>query len=222
MLGKVFASRQVAEAYLAERENADAANASHHAPPQAAGVRTLNQSSRSNPPSHHASPVKQEGGPPEHLGGSPPLALPLGAEAPGFFSARAADRFPQNPGEAIPLPGANFRFNPTAESPSIRKTPGIDHQKTRPVAKDLKHVPGSTQSTSAPPTRTNVTNPHLDATRRVGVPGSPSPLGNRGSFRPLTVGKRPNDGRPPLSDRPANGTIQVEGGDIKRQRISGP
>jgi DNA repair and recombination protein RAD52 len=41
-----------------------------------------------------------------------------------------------------------------------------------------------------------VVNPQLDHTRRIGAPGSSSPLGNRGQFRPLTV-KRPAGGDGP-------------------------
>lgn len=124
------------------------------------------------------------------------------------------------------LKGAHLRvFDPKAESPSIRKTPGIDHNKTRPTTRDLKHVPGSTQTpTSAPIMRPNVTNPQLDATRRVGVPGSPSPAANRGQYKPPTMTKRPVDGagmRAPLNDKTTNGPVQIDGGDVKRQRING-
>jgi len=156
---------------------------------------------------------------------SPPFELPPGAESVGFFSARAAAQLPQNPGDSNSVPAAIFRFDPKAESPSIRKTPGIDHNSTRPLTRDLKHVPGSTQSAApAPAMRANVTNPQLDATRRVGFPGSPSPLSNRKQYKPPTM-KRPSDGhdmRPPLGDRNPNGPVQVDGSDLKRQRVHGP
>jgi DNA repair and recombination protein RAD52 len=38
-------------------------------------------------------------------------------------------------------PKAGQIFNPRAESPSIRKTPGIDHTKSKPLARNGQHVP---------------------------------------------------------------------------------
>lgn len=69
----------------------------------------------------------------------------------------------------------------------------------------------------------SIVNPQLDATRRIGAPGSPSPMGNRNMYRPPS--KRPVDSRAPLVDLPANGHIagagDVGGGDVKRQRMNG-
>jgi len=147
----------------------------------------------------------------------------------GFFSAKAIS----DPGEAEGMPkilnGNVAAFNVHAESPSIRKTPGVDHNSSKPLTKQLKHVPGATQNAeaAAPPTRTNIVNPQLDVTRRIGAPGSPSPMSNRSMYKPPTM-KRPNDGgpgaiRPPLGDIPANGIVTSgDGADVKRQRVQGP
>jgi DNA repair and recombination protein RAD52 len=149
----------------------------------------------------------------------------------GFFSARAATMLPEireTDGPPPLLPGNLPAFNPHAESPSIRKTPGINHTQTMPLTKELKHVPGSTQAgTGSVPgsTRTNIVNPQLDATRRIGAPGSPSPMANRNMYKPPTM-KRPYQGqapaRPPLGDLPTNETLQAtdEGGNMKRARIN--
>lgn len=66
------------------------------------------------------------------------------AEGVGFFSARAVKQFsgPQEE-EEVKLPAAPLgvqAFNPHAESPSIRKTPGIDHSKSKPVGRNGQHV----------------------------------------------------------------------------------
>jgi len=98
-----------------------------------------------------------------------------------------------------------------------------------PLTKELKHVPGSTQTgagSASGSARTNIVNPQLDATRRIGAPGSPSPMANRNMYKPPTM-KRPYQGqgpaRPPLGDLPTNETLQVTdgGGDMKRARMNG-
>lgn len=70
-------------------------------------------------------------------------AAPL-SEGVGFFSARAVKQLagPQDDSEAkLPTaPLGAHAFNPHAESPSIRKTPGIDHTKSKPVGRNGQHV----------------------------------------------------------------------------------
>jgi len=197
-------------------------------PAQPAPVaRVLNQPSRNGPPSAPHSPARQ---PVSSASDDPGLPAP----GQGFFSAKAAIREPE--GSAIePLPPhiANLpAFNPHAESPSIRRTVGVDHNSSKPLTRDLKHVaiaPGSSQSvTAGPGIRANAVNPQLDATRRIGVPRGGSPMANRGSYKPPTI-KRPIDtgglgagNRPPLVDLPTNGAVgSADGGDVKRQRING-
>ncbi|KAG6004589.1 hypothetical protein E4U21_000923 [Claviceps maximensis] len=171
------------------------------------------------------------------------------AETVTFFSARSIART----AEANEPVFANSQvFNPKAESPSIRKTPGIDHSSSKPLARTGQHVaptiatssqsvPVSSSNTTTftsvrpggPVTRGSLTHPSLDYTRKIGAPGGPpSPLANRGSYRPPTM-KRPlaGDGsatgsaRSPLLDLPANTTSQGhstagDGLDTKRQKTA--
>lgn len=125
-------------------------------------------------------PVKQEPGPNVDM---PP---PIGSPSAGFFSARAVDILRDNPS----TPAAAPQFDPHAQSPSIRKTAGVDHSKSVPVSKPMV--------TGAPPATNNTrdfVNPSADTQRKIGAPGGGgfgSPM-NRGSttssYRPLT---RPN------------------------------
>lgn len=154
-------------------------------------------------------PVKRE--PPTGLDQSanqPPSA----SQSVGFFSARAADSLRDNP-NGVPLQGT--QFDPHSESPSIRKTAGVDHTKSVPISRPML----SSASPAANNSRDYV-NPAADLQRRVGAPGAPpgSPL-SRGpstsSYRPLTrpnidpnaaamnrgnVPQNVNGKRPPLND----------------------
>ncbi|KAF7545084.1 hypothetical protein G7046_g9646 [Stylonectria norvegica] len=161
-------------------------------------------------------------------------------ETVGFFSAKAVSQLPEasiqgSSNIRLAVPQGAQAFNPKAESPSIPKTPGIDHSSSKPVSRTGQHVPPSSQAATTNPnsftpvrpsmnssqaTRGNVVNPSLDHTRRIGAPGGPgSPLANRGSYRPPTMK------RPPLVDLPVNqhesATKATENGsDAKRQRMA--
>lgn len=88
----------------------------------------------------------------------------------GFFTARAAESIQNAAGMPLKAPA----FNPHLESPSIRKTAGVDHTKTKPVEKEAVRLPP----------RSNFANPQTDKARRVGMPvGTGSPLQNRTSYR---------------------------------------
>jgi DNA repair and recombination protein RAD52 len=104
-----------------------------------------------------------------------------------FFSARAAQVLngaPDSP--AVPVP----QFNPHAESPSIRKTTGIDHSRSVPVKRASMGVaeqaagplPAFRENMPAPqaPARDFV-NPSLDQHRRIGAPSL-----NGSAYRPPT------------------------------------
>lgn len=129
----------------------------------------------------------------------------------GFFTARAAESLQNGPGLPLKAPA----FNPHLESPSIRKTAGVDHTKTKPVGRE---------AVGAPPQplvpRTNFVNPQTDKTRRVGMPmGAASPLQNRGSYKPPQM-KRPvenNGTRSALGD--VTNVASDGGGDVKRQKV---
>lgn len=162
-----------------------------------------------------------------------------GGETVGFFSARAVNVLSSQKPDAEPslpqAPQVGQVFNPHAESPSIRKTPGIDHTTSKPLARTGQHVaptkhgesdtnnngtPGGPSSANTmagkgpgqPLPRGNMVNPSLDHTRRIGAPGGPgSPLANRGQYRPPTI-KRPHDaanatGRPALTEVTTNNTV---------------
>lgn len=207
---------------------------------------------RPQPPAANRGPPNNQPGP------SRPPSVPPVSNAPesvGFFSARAVVQLPEaslqgTNNAPIGAPRAQEAFNPKAESPSIRKTPGIDHSSSKPLARNGQHVPPApSQSSLAPQANTNgftpvkpsfsssqaargnVVNPSIDQTRRIGAPGGPSsPLANRGSYRPPTM-KRPPPaeggvGRPPLADLPANGNgtaggaAPVNGLEAKRQKMA--
>lgn len=114
---------------------------------------------------------------------TPPTMSSAEYEPPiGFFAARAAESVQNITG--LPLKAA--AFNPHLESPSIRKTAGVDHTKTLPVGKDTFAVSPVTM-----PPRSNFVNPQADKARRVGMPvGAASPLQNRNSYKPPQI-KRP-------------------------------
>lgn len=125
-------------------------------------------------------PVKREFGPNAEM---PP---PNGSPSTSFFSARAVDMLKDisNPPSAAP------QFDLHAQSPSIRKTAGVDHTKSVPISKPM--VAGVSP---APNNTRDFINPSTDMNRKIGAPGGGgfgSPM-NRGqmtsSYRPLT---RPN------------------------------
>ena len=200
----------------------------------------------------------------------------------GFFTARVAETVKAAPAN---LP-KNVTFDPHAESPSIPKTVGIDHSRSKAVqinrdatgnvtgiaevppeqgmntgnrqpqhqlphpipAQPMQaqlHAPGGVGISAAPAAqRPNFVNPHLDASRRIGMPGAPgmSPLQNRSSYRVPTL-KRPADGPPPpvsatnaLTAQPRPALADVTGPTMnvqppppaggmpadKKQRVAGP
>jgi DNA repair and recombination protein RAD52 len=132
--------------------------------------------------------------------------LPPGSTpSASFFSARAVDLLRDNPqGGAAPA------FDPHAESPSIRKTAGVDHTKSVPISKPMlagvSHASNNTR---------DFVNPSSDVHRKIGVPGGGgmnSPLNRNqstSSYRPLT---RPNvDPRNPASAMTANRPQNING-----------
>lgn len=107
--------------------------------------------------------------------------------AAGFFSARAVDILRENPQAP---PSMAPKFDPHAESPSIRKTAGIDHSKSVPISKPMLAGISPSQNSTR-----DFINPSQDMHRRIGAPGGSgiaSPVGrpqSTSSYRPLT---RPN------------------------------
>ncbi|KAI0596340.1 hypothetical protein F4775DRAFT_565004 [Biscogniauxia sp. FL1348] len=170
---------------------------------------------------------------------NPPNGAP--SEPVSFFSARSVKDIPEDapPGTASINPQGAKIFDPHADSPSIRKTPGIDHRTSKPVGRNGQHVPPITGSAAGagkadgpplpqprlPPHNAAAAamNPALGHTRQIGAPGggTGSPLGNRGQYRPLTM-KRPAPsgngpssdagGRAPLTEVSTNGPGAAGGG----------
>ncbi|KAI1767167.1 recombination protein Rad52 [Hypoxylon sp. FL1150] len=204
----------------------------------------------SKPPSH-VNPTVQQVASNSH-NNTPSRSGATTPEPVGFFSARSIKKLPDDapPNASAIAPQGAKLFNPRLESPSIRKTPGIDHNSSKPLSRTGQHVPpvnrdqeqqrgsnggppnsgfsGGTGSGPSRPGIGGVGNPALNQTRQIGAPGGAgSPLGNRGQYRPLTV-KRPAPGgpetgnRPPLTEVSTNGPGQGGGGglDPKRQKIS--
>ncbi|KAF2227301.1 hypothetical protein BDZ85DRAFT_1756 [Elsinoe ampelina] len=146
----------------------------------------------------------------------------------------------------LPAPGAGFvagravheqtdrPFNPHAESPSIRRTAGIDMTKSGAVKRqDIGLPPAPEPKTMlaekagiSGATRSNFVNPAGDPMRRVGMPTAPqSPMANRGAFKAPTAIKRPaptETARPPLTET-TNVPARVDGpGDPKKLKTDPP
>lgn len=151
----------------------------------------------------------------------------------GFFTGRAVELV-QNQGVAqATLPLNAPSFNPHSESPSIRRTNGVDHSKSLPINRSTL-APGNAPVASntnptpradqRPTTRSNVVNPQADVNRRIGMPGAAqSPLANRAGYRPPAMQKRAVDGvpRPALTDV---SNLQLDGSgdngvDAKRPKL---
>ncbi|KAL9102792.1 MAG: hypothetical protein Q9163_002110 [Psora crenata] len=160
----------------------------------------------------------------QHSARAPPSATPnispsgaLGQEPSlGFFTARAAETIQTAQGTLKAPP-----FNPHLESPSIRKTAGVDHSKTRPVDRDL--VGALVVSTSLTK-GSNIVNPQADKARKVGMPGAAGPLQNRGSYKPPQMKRLAEGGRAALGDVSST-SVNVLAGDgggyLKKRRLDG-
>lgn len=143
------------------------------------------------------------------------VELPEDAKV-GFFSARAAEALKSNPMALKTAP----QFDPRADSPSIRKTAGINHNASTPVLRKnvvanptavTTAVGAKTAQTNSPLSGREASNPPQDFGRRVGAPGgfnSPITRAQTSSYRPPV--RRPADNgagtnnangkRPPLGD----------------------
>ncbi|GAM89719.1 hypothetical protein ANO11243_077580 [Dothideomycetidae sp. 11243] len=136
---------------------------------------------------------------------TPPLTenipqLAPGEPLPGFVTGRSADKPAAQP------------FNPHADSPSIRRTIGVNSGKSEPILRAaltgqapttaVQEALGARAGVTLP--RSNFVNPSADLHRRVGMPAAPqSPMSNRGAYKPPSAVKRPaptETGRMPLTD----------------------
>ena len=259
--GRQFAVPAVAGAARAQAAGPITTSNSHVGmqPPTGHTFKPHEGQSRSLPPNEHqhSSNSSHQSSSPgissAHFAAQPPHQESLSSNAPrqppsvGFYSARAAPVV-NSDSNAI-VPSNIHKFDPHAESPSIRKqwTAGIDHDKTFPVKRGF----AGTAVVAAPATRDNVpprtnlprdfVNPNTDQHRRIGAPsaGTLSPGGATGSaYRPPTR-RGPDSGiagagaaqnstasrRAPLGDVSniqQSTTGSSEGNDAKRQRVTGP
>ncbi|ROW00840.1 hypothetical protein VMCG_06483 [Cytospora schulzeri] len=120
----------------------------------------------------------------------------------GFFSARAVKQLagPKEDEEAkLPtVPTVGLVFNPHAESPSIRKTAGIDHTKSKPVGRDMKHVAPAERGSETPSNGTGpATSLNAGAGRGASAAGGFSNAG--GQQGPPGAAQRGNVVNPQLS-----------------------
>lgn len=123
---------------------------------------------------------------------SSPASASLNVDPPvGFVTARAAESIQGSPAAPLKAPP----FNPHLESPSIRKTAGIDHTKTKPVSRDIVAAPPLPTAVAHTARSTAFVNSQVDKTRRLGMPAvaTASPLSNRNSYKPPQL-KRPAEG----------------------------
>ncbi|OKL58948.1 DNA repair and recombination protein radC [Talaromyces atroroseus] len=204
-------------------------------PNNSISIKIENTTTASNPPGTNLVPMNNE----QNISRNGPNDASV-----GFYSARAVEMLRENPRGSPMAP----KFDPHAESPSIRKTAGIDHTKSLAVSKPMLF--GASQS-PVPATR-NFINPSMEVHRRIGAPGGnggiASPM-NKGfttsSYRPLTrpvvdnnnnnnnnntnsnsstTTQDPGLKRPPLNDvtnAPSFSTSGAGGpGDIKRPRLT--
>ncbi|KAL9585161.1 MAG: hypothetical protein Q9212_001686 [Teloschistes hypoglaucus] len=155
---------------------------------------------------------------------SSPAPASINVDPPvGFFTARAAECIQGSPAAPLKAPP----FNPHLESPSIRKTAGIDHSKTKPVSRDIVVAPPLPTAVAHAARSTGFVNSQVDKTRRLGMPAvaTAGPLSNRNSYKPPQL-KRPAEGgtsdqhtRSALGDVTGaiiNVPLNEVGGDAKR------
>lgn len=220
-----------------------------------------NPGSRSNPssatvtesPVTHAQSQRQPNGrllgqtdgteqedPEMHAPRMPPPGVP-----DGFVTGRSVDLLNQPPGSRPP--NAAIAFNPHAETPSIRRTQGVNPGKSAPVSRQALNstsaptgqhnphggAPAAQQPQQSPangngngmngattPVRTNFVNPSADLNRRIGMPPSAAAhtVQNRSAYKPPSVNPMK---RPPLTD--VSNIQQMDGaGDAKKPKLDHP
>ena len=215
---------------------------------------TNNQQQPSSDTHNSSSP----GVPSQHFNPQPLQQRPLSEQAPqqappvGFYSARVAAQIVGDSNAPVAAPTSLPKFDPHAESPSIRKSAGIDHNRSVPVKRGLAGstvVPAPLAQERAPvqaSTSRDFVNPSTDMHRRIGAPGAgmQSPAGkggmNASAYRPPTKrGPEPSPAgggvtaiaqasdirREPLGDvsnMKQSANNSGDGNDAKRQRITGP
>lgn len=139
----------------------------------------------------------------------PPPREPPPDVPSGFITGRAVDLL-DKPVEARP-PTASMAFDPHFESPSIRRTQGVNPGKSAPIKiSTINRQSPAPSGLNGPAVnvRTNFVNPSADPNRRVGMPQA-----NRGAYKPPTTVKRPA-----LADV-SNIQAAEDGPEVKKPRI---
>ena len=203
-------------------------------PPRAAAPQSEATGQRSNPSSANTGEAPAHA-PEESIG--PRMPPPGNPE--GFVTGRNADLINAPTGAPRPAPAA-IAFNPHADSPSLRRTQGVNPGKSAPVMRSAvtggagpngqthaaPQQPAQRPQSPAPggpnglngattPIRTNYVNPSADLSRRIGMPpAAGGGVQNRSGYRPpmpAAAGTK----RPPLSD--VSNLQQLDGaGDAKK------
>ncbi|KAF1988086.1 hypothetical protein K402DRAFT_392359 [Aulographum hederae CBS 113979] len=178
-----------------------------------------------------ASPEKQvapQNPPSEHTPQPSNHAAPAHEPPVGFMHARSAEQINKTDAAANNAPLPVKAFDPHIESPSLRRTNGVDHRRSAPIMRQTISGGGpsgpSTNQTPEPgalgANRPNFVNPQADLHRRIGVPGmAQSPLHNRNAYRPPGPAgtKRTSDGgRQALGDVSNLPLVGGDGPDAKR------
>ena len=158
-----------------------------------------------------------------------PNGLPIPRQPPpgipeGFVTGRNADLLNQ-PSAANRLPNpAAIAFNPHADTPSIRRTHGVNPGKSAPIMRSALQNTSASNATNvqgqggvhqaaqqAPaahaavgagnglngattPVRTNFVNPSADMNRRIGMPPAVAGMQNRSAYRPPGANSNQNQG----------------------------
>jgi DNA repair and recombination protein RAD52 len=135
----------------------------------------------------------------QHQNGPPPAA---------FYSARAARNIDADNNLVSGVQNTVPKFNPHAESPSIRKTVGVDHRKSAPLRKDI--VVKDIVMGSGPSGSKDFIDPKTDPARRLGIPGqgAMSPVGKNAPGGMGTSAYRPPSRR---AMDPAGNTAGADG-----------
>ncbi|KAJ5081565.1 hypothetical protein NUU61_009829 [Penicillium alfredii] len=154
-------------------------------------------------------PIKRESAAGANQDMQPPQSTP----SAGFYSARAVDLLRDNPNN---VPSAAPQFDPHADSPSIRKTAGVDHTKSVPISKPML--------ASASPATNNsrdFVNPATDMQRRLGAPGAGGGAGSPMSRGPSTSSYRPLT-RPNIDPKNVpNNAAAINRGSVPPQNLNG-
>lgn len=152
------------------------------------------------------SPSENDSRAPSPSSSSHHFAPALPGAVMGFYSAKAADNLDGNNNVVGAGPADAPRFNPHADSPSIRKTTGVNHGKSVPLKRDL--------SVDTTPIRREMINPQMDPARRV---GAHAPTGQFPGIRgPSTSAYRPPTRRGPGDTIAAPASHLPEQGGVDR------